>query len=188
MKYSEEEVKKKANYCLSCKVKMCQKGCPLGNDITEFIRLVKQEKYKEAYNKLCETTVLSPICGRICPHKSQCEGSCVKGIKGEPVNIGNLEAYIGDLAISKNYEIPKFSNEKKNKKVAVVGGGPAGLSCAAHLARNGYNVTIYEKYNKLGGILRHGIPDFRLDKDILDKQIEKILSLGIQTRYNASLR
>lgn len=125
MKYSKEEVSKKANYCLSCKAKMCRKGCPLGNDITEFIKLVKEEKYEDAYKVLCNTTVLQPICGRICPHKSQCEGSCVRGIKGESVSIGNLEAYIGDLAISENYEIPKFTNEKKDKKIAVIGGGPA---------------------------------------------------------------
>ena len=187
MKYNKKEVSKKANYCLSCKTKMCQKGCPLGNDITEFIKLIKEEKYEEAYKVLCNTTVLQPICGRICPHKSQCEGSCVRGIKGKSVSIGELEAYIGDLAISEKYDIPKFTNENKNKRIAVIGGGPAGISCAANLARNGYNVTIYEKYNKLGGILRHGIPDFRLDKTILDRQIEKILSLGIEVKYNSEL-
>lgn len=187
MNIEKEEIIKKAEHCLGCKVKMCQKGCPLGNDITEFIRFVKQEKYKEAYEVLSNTTILQPICGRICPHKSQCEGSCVRGIKGESVSIGDLEAYIGDLAIENNYEIPKFTNELKNKKIAIIGGGPAGLSCAAHLARNGYKVTIYEKYDKLGGILRHGIPDFRLDKSILDKQIERILRLGIETKYNQTL-
>lgn len=120
-----DEIRKKTLYCLGCKVKMCQKGCPLGNDITEFIRLTKEERFKEAYEILCRTTVLQPICGRICPHKSQCEGSCVRGIKGESVSIGNLEAFIGDLAIKNNYKIPKFTNEVKNKKVAVIGGGPA---------------------------------------------------------------
>lgn len=187
MNIEKEEIIKKAEHCLGCKIKMCQKGCPLGNDITEFIRFVKEEKYKEAYEILSNTTILQPICGRICPHKSQCEGSCVRGIKGESVSIGNLEAYIGDLAIKNNYEIPKFTNQIKNKKIAVIGGGPAGLSCAAHLARNGYNVTIYEKYDKLGGILRHGIPNFRLDKAILDKQIEKILNLRIEAKYNQTL-
>ena len=136
---------------------------------------------------MCETTVLSIVCGRICPHKSQCEGSCVRGIKGESVSIGNLETYIGDLGVEKGYSIPKFSQQKKNKHIAVIGGGPAGLTAAANLARNGYNVTIFEKYGKLGGILRHGIPDFRLSKDILDKQIEKILDLGIEVKYNMSL-
>lgn len=187
MKYSKEEINQKANHCLGCKVKMCQKGCPLGNDITQFIALVKEEKYEEAYNKLCETTVLSPICGRICPHKSQCEGSCVRGIKGEAVNIGNLEAYIGDLAIENGYKISKFTDEKNNKKIAIVGGGPAGITAAANLARNGYNVTIYEKYDKLGGILQHGIPEFRLEPKVLEKQIQKILELGIDVQYNKEL-
>ncbi len=187
MKYSKEEISNKANHCLGCKVKMCQKGCPLGNDITQFIAYVKEEKYEEAYHVLCDTTVLSPICGRICPHKSQCEGSCVRGIKGESVSIGNLEAYLGDLAIENGYEIPKFTEEKKNKKIAIVGGGPAGLTASAHLARYGYDVTIYEKYSKLGGILRHGIPEFRLEKEVLDKQIEKILDLGIKVKYGQTL-
>lgn len=187
MKYSKEEISNKANHCLGCKVKMCQKGCPLGNDITQFIAYIKEEKYEEAYHILCDTTILSPICGRICPHKSQCEGSCVRGIKGESVSIGNLEAYLGDLAIENDYEIPKFSNEVKNKKIAIVGGGPAGLTAAAQLVRYGYDVTIYEKYDKLGGILRHGIPEFRLQKEVLDKQIKKILDLGIKVKYEQAL-
>ncbi len=187
MYIENDEIKKKADYCLGCKVKMCQKGCPLENDITGFIKCVKEEKYKEAYEVLCNTTVLQPICGRICPHKSQCEGSCVRGIKAESVSIGDLESYVGDLAIKNNYEIPKFTNEKRNKKIAVIGGGPAGLSNAAYLARNGYMVTIFEKYDKLGGILAHGIPDFRLDKEVLNKQINKILDLGIETKYNSIL-
>lgn len=187
MKYRKEEISNKANHCLGCKVKMCQKGCPLGNDITQFIAYIKEEKYEEAYDTLCNTTVLSPICGRICPHKSQCEGSCVRGIKGESVSIGNLEAYLGDLAIENGYEIPKLSNEIKNQKIAIVGGGPAGLTAAAHLARYGYEVTIYEKYDKLGGILRHGIPEFRLEKEVLDKQIQKILDLGIKVEYGKAL-
>ncbi len=187
MKYGKEEIKKKAEYCLGCKVKMCRKGCPLENDITQFIAYVKEEQYEEAYKTVCNTTVLSPICGRICPHKSQCEGACVRGIKGESVSIGDLEAYVGELGLQYGYEIPKFSEEKKNKRIAVVGGGPAGLTVASWLVRNGYEVTIYERYDKLGGILRHGIPDFRLEKDILDKQIEKILGLGIQVEYGKSI-
>ncbi len=187
MEFSEEEINKKVNYCLGCKVKKCKAGCPLENDITSFITYMKEKKYEDAYYKLCETTVLSPICGRICPHKSQCEGSCVRGIKGESVSIGNLEAYIGDLAIEKGYSIPKYTDLKKKEKIAIIGGGPCGITAAANLARNGYNVTVYEKYNELGGILRHGIPDFRLKKDILDMQIKKILDLGIEVVYGKSL-
>lgn len=187
MNIENDEIKKKADYCLGCKVKMCKKGCPLENDITEFVKCIKEERYKDAYEVLADTTVLQPICGRICPHISQCEGSCVRGIKGEAVSIGELESYIGDLGIKNNYEIPKFTNEIKDKKIAIIGGGPAGLSCATYLARNGYMVTIFEKYDKLGGILAHGIPDFRLDKEILQKQINKILDLGIEVKYNASL-
>ncbi len=187
MSCSREEILEKANHCLGCKVKMCKTGCPLENDITSFIQLVKEENYEQAYYKLCETTVLSPICGRICPHKSQCEGSCVRGIKGESVNIGDLEAYIGDIGLKNGYAIPKKTNKKRKEKVAIVGGGPCGLTAAANLARNGYLVTIFEKYNKLGGILRHGIPDFRLEKNILDAQIQKILDLGIEVVYGKSL-
>lgn len=183
----KELVKEKADYCLGCKVKMCQKGCPLGNDIPEFIRYIKQEDYKKAYDVLCQTTVLQSICGRICPHKSQCGGSCIRGIKGEPVNIGDLEAYVGDIAIKNGYKIPKFTQDKKDKKVAIIGGGPAGLTAAANLARSGYMVTIYEKYDKLGGILRHGIPAFRLEEEILDKTIGKILELDIDVKYNRVL-
>lgn len=182
-----EQIKKDADYCLSCVIKPCQIGCPLENDITGFIKCIKEEKYKEAYEILCETTVLQPICGRICPHKKQCEGSCIRKRKGDSVNIGELEALVGDIALSNGYKINKFTEGKKQGKIAVVGGGPSGITAAANLARNGYEVTIYEKYNKLGGILRHGIPRFRLDEDVLDKTIEKILSLGINVVYNKEL-
>ncbi len=181
------EISKKADYCLSCIKKPCKLGCPLENDITEFIMHVKNKEYKKAYETLCETTVLQPICGRICPHKKQCEGSCIRGIKSQSVSIGEIEAFVGDIAIKENYKIEKFTNEKKDKKVAIIGGGPSGLSCSAWLARCGYEVTIYEKYEKLGGILRHGIPRFRLEEQIIDATISKILALGIQVQYNKEL-
>lgn len=181
-----EQIKEKANYCLNCKTKPCQKGCPLGNDIPSFIKCIKEEKYKDAYDVLCQTTFLQPICGRICPHKSQCEGSCVRGIKGESVAIGELETFIGDMALENGWEIEK-SKEKKNKKVAVIGGGPAGLSVAVSLSKKGYQVTIYEEYDILGGLLKHGIPEFRLDKDLLKQWLSKILSLGIEVKYNSVL-
>lgn len=181
-----EEIKEKSNYCLSCKNKPCMKGCPLNNDITEFIRNIKEEKYEEAYKILLETTVLSSVCGRICPHEKQCQGSCIRGIKQQPVNIGYLESFIGDIAIEKNWKITKYE-KNNNKKVAIIGGGPAGLTAAAFLARYGFDVTIYEKNDNLGGILYKGIPAFRLDKKILQNTISKILELGIQVKYNVEL-
>lgn len=178
-------IEEKSEYCLNCKIKPCSQGCPLGNDIPSFIKNIKEEKYEEAYNILNNTTILQSICGRICPHEKQCQGNCVRGKKGQPVNIGELEAFIGDMAIEKGWSILK---EKKNsKKVAIVGGGPAGLTAAAFLSKKGYNVTIYEKDNQLGGILIHGIPDFRLPREIVTKSIEKILELGIDVKYNCKL-
>lgn len=181
-----ENIKELTNHCLNCKTKPCQKGCPLNNDTATFINLVKQDKFQEAYEVLCETTVLSSICGRICPHSKQCEEKCIRGIKTTPVSIGNIEAYVGDLAINNNWSLPKSSKEQ-NKKVAIIGSGPAGLTCAAFLRKAGIKVTIYEKHNYLGGLLRHGIPEFRLSKQILDEVINKILSLDIEVKLNHEL-
>ena len=183
-----EEINEKANYCLNCPVKPCSnKGCPLNNNIPAFIKAIKEEDLKKAYEILSETTVLESVCGRICPHMKQCEGSCVRGIKGLPVSIGDLEAYVGDKAIENDYKIPMSNNTKIDKKVAIVGGGPAGLTAAAFLLRNGVSVTIYEKYNYLGGLLVHGIPEFRLPKDIVKKTIQKIIDLGLEVKYNFEL-
>lgn len=182
----EENIQKLANECIGCLKKPCQQGCPLSNDTTGFIKLIKEKKYQEAYDLLCETTVLQPICGRICPHAKQCQGKCIKGYKSSPVAIGAMEAFIGDLAIKNAWSIPKV-NELKTEKIAIIGGGPAGLTCAAFLAQNGYQVTIYEKHNYLGGLLQHGIPDFRLPKNILEATIDKILKLGITTNLNQTL-
>lgn len=183
----KQEILEKANYCASCVKKPCRAGCPLNNDITGFIKLMKEEKYKEAYELLTETTVLSAVCGKICPHQKQCQGSCVKRIAFTPVEIGELESFIGDMAIENNWSIYDNKVEKINKKVAIIGGGPAGLTCAAFLAKNGVDVTIYEKHNYLGGILEHGIPDFRLDKNLLKSVIDKILDLGIDVKLNQEL-
>ncbi len=180
-----ENIKEKANYCLHCKTKPCTKGCPLENDIPEFIQAVKDEKYEEAFQILSQTTILMPICGRICPHKSQCEGSCVRGLKGKSVSIGDIEAFVGDMAFKENYEIEK--ENLNGKKVAIVGGGPAGIASAYYLRKNGYMVTIFEKYSVLGGLLNHGIPEFRLDKELLNNWINKVLSLGIEVKYNSKL-
>ena len=183
-----EEIKEKANYCLNCPVKPCSnKGCPLNNDIPTFIKAVKEEEYKKAYEILSETTVLQAVCGRICQHSKQCEGSCVRGIKGAPVSIGELEAYVGDIAIKENYKIATPKPKKENKKIAIIGGGPAGLTSAAFLLKEGCSVTIYEKYNYLGGLLVHGIPDFRLPKNIVRETVQKILDLGLNVEYNKEL-
>ena len=183
-----ESKKEKANYCLNCPVKPCsKKGCPLGNDIPGFIKAVKEEDYKKAYKILSETTVLEAVCGRICPHTKQCEGSCVRGIKSNPVSIGELEAFVGDIAIKEKYEIATSCIDNKNKKIAIVGGGPAGLTASSFLLKKGYSVTIYEKYDYLGGLLMHGIPEFRLPKEIVKQTVQKIIDLGLEVKYNQEL-
>lgn len=184
-----EQIQEKMNYCLNCSQKPCSKnGCPLSNDIPTFIKLAKENKLEEAYRVLSQTTVLGSICGRICPHQKQCEGSCVRGIKGKPVSIGEIESYIFDNALEKGYYKEGIEIKAlQGKKIAVVGGGPAGLTCSSFLARKGAEVTIYEKHNELGGILSHGIPEFRLNKQILEKTINAILKQGIQVEYNREL-
>lgn len=185
MKYNLEEIKEKAKYCLNCKNKPCSKACPLGNNIPGFIEQIKNENYEEAFNILLETTILSPICGRICPHRKQCEGSCVRGIKGDSVNIGALEAFIGDLAIeNKWYDKIKASKVSKNKKVAVIGAGPSGIMAAYELAKNGISVTMFEKQEKIGGILTYGIPEFRLEKKYIDVLEKILINLGVDIKYN----
>ena len=185
----DKKIEEYSNYCLNCKVKPCsQKGCPLSNDIPAFIKCVKDEDLKHAYMILTKTTMLGSVCGRICPHEKQCQGSCVRGIKSEPVHIGEIEAYVFDNGLKNEYykEIEK-SNTLKNKKIAVIGSGPASLNASAFLAMAGADVTIYEKQNELGGILSHGIPEFRLDRDVLNSTINQILSLGIKIKTGITL-
>lgn len=184
---NKKDIQDKANYCLSCKTKPCKSGCPLDNDITEFIKLVKEENYEQAYKIATQTSVLQSICGRICPHMSQCEGKCIRGIKGDPVSIGDIESYIGDEAIKQHFTMSELEKINTQRSVAIIGSGPAGLTCAAFLARSGVQVTIYEQYDKLGGILMHGIPEFRLPKKILEENINKILQLGIKVEYNKKI-
>ena len=204
-----EDIKEKSNYCINCKIKPCSlKGCPLENNIPDFIKAVKEENYKQAYEILSKTTVLPGICGKICPHMKQCQGSCVRGIKGKPVDIGYIENFIFEKAVKEGYtlkdamkakqeksqtkdtkEIQNIEKDPKtiNKKVAIIGGGPAGLTCAAFLAKDGIDVTIYEKYNYLGGLLVHGIPEFRLPKERVKETVGRILDLGIKVKYNQEL-
>ena len=183
-----KDIKEKSEYCLNCPVKPCsKKGCPLGNDIPTFIKAIKEENYKKAYEILSETTVLEAVCGRICPYTKQCEGSCVRGIKSEPVSIGEMEAFIGDIAIRENYKIAEKNEENKDKKIAIVGGGPAGITASAFLLKKGYSVTLYEKYNYLGGLLMHGIPEFRLPKEIVKQTVQKVIDLGLEVKYNMEL-
>lgn len=184
MKYNLNEIKEKSQYCLNCKNKPCKDACPLGNDIPAFIEKIKNEDYEGAFNVLVETTILSPICGRICPHKKQCEGSCVRGIKGESVSIGELEAFVGDLAIEKDWYSKIKPLENSNKKVAIIGAGPSGIMAAYELARKGIKVTIFEKQEKIGGILTYGIPEFRLDKKYIEVLKKILINLKIDIKCN----
>lgn len=170
-------------YCLNCVNKPCSKlGCPLNNDIPEFIH---EKDTKKAYQILSKTTVLPAVCGRICPHFKQCQSKCVRGIKGKSVEIGAVEATIADIALKENYKLPKKDIVKG--KVAIVGSGPSGLTAAGFLAMNGVEVTIYEKNSTLGGLLFYGIPDFRLDRDVLKSTIQKIIDLGVNVKLNCEL-
>ena len=196
---NENAIQEKMNYCLNCKIKPCSnKGCPLGNDIPTFIKFAKEGKIEDAYTTISKTSVLPGICGRVCPHKKQCEGSCVRGIRGDSVDIGTIESYIFDKAMEQGLSLKKIyeknceqDNEKreilKGKKVAIIGGGPAGLTSAAFWQKMVYGVTIFEKYNSLGGILVHGIPEFRLNTKVVEESIKNILDLGVDVKYNKEL-
>ncbi len=167
----EEEI----NRCLNCKNKPCQNACPLGNDIPKIISLIKEGKCKEAFEVLSETTVLPAICSIICPHERQCRKKCTLKYKGEALSVGVIESNLAKMAIEKNWKLPMFDNSLVGKKVAIVGGGPSGLTVAAFLARYGADVSIFEKREKLGGVLMYGIPDFRLDKTLLENTINRLI-------------
>lgn len=186
MKYDVTEIIRDASYCLNCKNKPCKFGCPLGNNIPDFIKYIKEQKNSEAFEVLSETTIFEPICGRICPQKKQCEGSCVRGIKGQSVEIGRLEKFVGDYALEN--KIKQKVMPAIGKKIAVIGSGPAGLAVANYLSTKGYLVTIYEKHSKLGGLLRYGIPEFRLSKKLLDSWLENyVLNKNIEVKTNTKL-
>lgn len=174
-----DDIKEKANYCLNCKNKPCSvKGCPINTKIPEFINEIKSENFSKAVDILHENNVMSFVCSIVCPHEEQCEGNCVRGINGNPTEIGNLEKYVNEWAKTNNYEYKVKIKEKNDKTVAIVGSGPAGLQCAFELLKEGFSVDIYEKEKIPGGILIYGIPDFRLSKNLVNDVIEKLTKLG----------
>lgn len=177
-----------ANYCLNCKLKPCSlKGCPMQTKIPEFIMEVKNENYEEAYKLLQENNVFSHICSIVCPQEEQCEGSCVRGIKSEPTNIGILEKFVNEWAIENKIEYKINKQASNGKKVAIIGSGPAGLECSIELLKAGFEVDIFEKDETPGGILIYGIPEFRLPKDIVQNIVEKIKTLGGKFYTNRAL-
>ena len=177
--YTEEMALKEAKRCLNCKNKPCVLGCPVNVKIPEFIELVAKGDFKAAYEKITETNSFPAVCGRVCPQERQCEGKCVRGIKGESVAIGRLERFVADWYM-KNCSFDNFNISKNNKKVAVIGAGPAGLSCAGDLSKLGYSVTIFEAFHTAGGVLVYGIPEFRLPKAIVANEIDRLKKMGVQ--------
>ena len=182
--YNKEEAMEEANRCIGCKNAQCIKGCPVSINIPEFISHVKQGDIEDAYQVISESSALPAVCGRVCPQESQCEGKCIRGIKGEAISIGKLERFVADWA-RENEIKPEGAKEKNGKKVAVIGSGPAGLTCAGDLAKMGYDVTIFEALHEAGGVLVYGIPEFRLPKQaVVAKEIENVRSLGVKIETN----
>jgi len=178
--YNKEEAEAEAQRCLTCKRPFCVEGCPVSINIPGFIARVKEGDVAGAYKIISESSSLPAICGRVCPQETQCEGKCVRGIKGDAVSIGKLERYVADTAKEMGIK-PEVTVEKNGKKVAVIGSGPAGLTCAGDLAKLGYDVTIFEALHKAGGVLVYGIPEFRLPKDaVVEKEIENVKALGVK--------
>ncbi len=178
--YNFEEAKAEAKRCLHCKTAPCKSGCPVGVKIPEFIEEIKQGNIEKAYEIISEDSSLPAVCGRVCPQERQCEGKCIRGIKGDSIAIGKLERFVADTAIENGFSSVQKS-DSNGKKVAVIGSGPAGLACAGDLAKFGYSVTIFEALHEAGGVLTYGIPEFRLPKEkIVKKEIEKLKSLGVE--------
>ena len=182
--YNQEEAMKEASRCINCKNAQCVKGCPVAIDIPGFIEKVKEGRIEEAYQVISRASALPAVCGRVCPQESQCEGKCIRGIKGDPISIGKLERFVADWARENNIK-PAGAVERKGKSVAVIGSGPAGLTCAGDLAKMGYDVTIFEALHEPGGVLVYGIPEFRLPKqDVVAKEIENVKALGVKIETN----
>ncbi len=182
--YGLEEAKEEASRCIQCKNPKCVTGCPVSIDIPGFLKEIGQDDIKAAFQVISKYSALPAVCGRVCPQESQCEQRCIRGIKGEPVSIGKLERYVADWARD-NHITPEMPQESKGKKVAVIGSGPAGLTCAGDLAKLGYEVTIFEALHEPGGVLVYGIPEFRLPKEtVVRTEVENVLALGVKLETN----
>ena len=182
--YNEEEAMAEASRCIGCKNAPCMNGCPVSINIPGFIAQVKEGNFAEAFKIISESSALPAVCGRVCPQETQCEGQCIRGIKGEAISIGKLERFVADWARENNVS-PEMPTEKKGKKVAVIGSGPSGLTCAGDLAKMGYDVTIFEALHEAGGVLVYGIPEFRLPKKtVVASEIENVKKLGVKIETN----
>lgn len=179
MGYTPEQAREEATRCLHCKAKPCVSGCPVGVPIPDFIAAVAAGDFLQAYDIIRTTNSLPAVCGRVCPQENQCEGKCVRGKKGEPVAIGRLERFVADYAREHGYTGKQETAEPNGKRVAIVGGGPAGLTCAGDLARLGYQVTVFEAFQVAGGVLMYGIPEFRLPKTIVQQEIQSLKDAGV---------
>ncbi len=178
--YNKEEAMQEASRCINCKNAQCVQGCPVAIRIPDFVAKVKEGNIEEAYQIISESSALPAVCGRVCPQESQCEGKCIRGIKGDPISIGKLERFVADYA-SEHGVKPTPAKEKNGHKVAVIGSGPAGLTCAGDLAKMGYDVTVFEALHQPGGVLVYGIPEFRLPKEkVVAKEIENVKELGVK--------
>ena len=177
--YTDKQAREEASRCLHCLKPRCVEGCPVNIMIPEFIKAIKEDNIKKAYEIITESSSLPAVCGRVCPQEKQCEAMCVKGLKGEAIAIGTLERYVADQAIINNFNSTK-KKTKNDKKVAIVGSGPAGLTCAGELAKAGFSVDVYEILHKAGGVLTYGIPEFRLPKRIVEKEVDSLKKLGVK--------
>ena len=182
--YNKEEAMEEASRCLNCKNAKCVKGCPVSINIPAFVHEVKEGNFAEAYKIISQSSALPAVCGRVCPQETQCEGVCIRGVKGEAVSIGKLERFVADWA-KENGIKPEAPAEKNGHKIAVIGSGPSGLTCAGDLAKMGYDVTIFEALHQPGGVLVYGIPEFRLPKDkVVKEEVENVKSLGVKIETN----